>query len=486
MKLTVVLTVCLLAATCSAQSSMQEQVQKVLAEIIPMETNKYNCSFSIGVYSPKNQIKASAAGGVRDRSSGASSTADDSYIWGSVTKVLTGTSILRLVEQGKMSLDDSIVGHIDPFIKKMKAKNPGQNFSSLEDLFGPNVGNVTIRNLISMRSAIPDYDTATPYPSPPKDPFRATVYENPSHTYAPADLLSVPWVHTGALVPNWTPGDCPRSHGNCYSSTNFVLLGMVLANAQGVDDWTDLDQFKFIEPVMGDLGKLSLAKTGPPSQYSRVHGYDETNYNGNHGWPTPENPHDDFPVAGVFGGWTASDLVGPAVDIATFIYDVYGPDHKLISQKTVDEMYSHSDETGYGYATFNLTRRSGIHPPEGTIMGHLGATYGYQSIVGYSPAYDFSMAIATNIEIDDQAQPADAMCSVFNKVRAIISKQPVPECTYKSGGYYSGGCQCHVPGAPTPAPAPGPGGKYTCFLKKCHPFTHGIYPSESDCEKHCQ
>ena len=94
---------------------------------------------------------------------------------------------------------------------------------------------------------------------------------------------------------------------------------MVLANAQGVEEWTDLDQTKFIEPVMSDFKKLAFAKTGAPSKYSRVHGYDETNYNGNHGWPKPENPHDDFDVAGVFGGWTASDVVGPADDIATLV-----------------------------------------------------------------------------------------------------------------------------------------------------------------------
>jgi hypothetical protein len=49
--------------------------------------------------------------------------------------------------------------------------------------------------------------------------------------------------------------------------------------------------------------------------------------------------------------------------------DVYGPDHKLLSQKTVDMMYQNSNETGYGYATFNLTRRSGVKGAEGVIMG---------------------------------------------------------------------------------------------------------------------
>ena len=32
---------------------------------------------------------------------------------------------------------------------------------------------------------------------------------------------------------------------------------------------------------------------------------------------------------------------------------------------------------------YNTTRRTGQHGPDGVAMGHLGATYGYQSIVAY-------------------------------------------------------------------------------------------------------
>ena len=59
---------------------------------------------------------------------------------------------------------------MDRQLSAMKKINfPGmEGFSTLADLYGDDVAKVTIRNLISMRSAIPDYDTATPYPSPPK------------------------------------------------------------------------------------------------------------------------------------------------------------------------------------------------------------------------------------------------------------------------------------------------------------------------------
>jgi len=72
--------------------------------------------------------------------------------------------------------------------------------------------------------------------------------------------------------------------------------------------------------------------------------------------------------------------------------------------------YGSSGATGYGLATFNLSHHTGVEGPKGIAYGHLGATYGYQSIVAYFPALDFSLAIGTNTETDYQSQPSDAMC----------------------------------------------------------------------------
>ena len=55
------------------------------------------------------------------------------------------------------------------------------------------------------------------------DPFRATVYANPSKDFGPFDLLALPWVsNQGMEFPPGTDQD--------YSSTNFLLLGLVRHN----------------------------------------------------------------------------------------------------------------------------------------------------------------------------------------------------------------------------------------------------------------
>jgi CubicO group peptidase (beta-lactamase class C family) len=110
---------------------------------------------------------------------------------------------------------------------------------SLENLFGPEIKNVTVEDLLGMKSGVPDFDTAKPGLHP-SDSFRAQAYENPNKEYGPEELLSEEWVKTGSL--DFSPGTCDKKHyGNCYSSTNFVLLGMLLAQHGGVESWDKFD-----------------------------------------------------------------------------------------------------------------------------------------------------------------------------------------------------------------------------------------------------
>ena len=104
---------------------------------------KYNASISVAFHN-HDQKKVAVAAGLKDRKSGAKTAPEDVFVWGSVTKVHTGSSVLKLVSDGAFSLDDSIVPLIDPMVKSMKAGA----FSSLVDLFGPDVHKVTVRRII--------------------------------------------------------------------------------------------------------------------------------------------------------------------------------------------------------------------------------------------------------------------------------------------------------------------------------------------------
>ena len=71
---------------------------------------------------------------------------------------------------------------------------------------------------------------------------------------------------------------------------------------------------------------------------------------------------------------------------------------------------------------------------------------GYQSVVSFFPHYNFSLAVATNIETDYQTQPAEGLCKAFNYIRALYKHTPAPVCRFVGkSSYYKSHCNCTIP-----------------------------------------
>lgn len=247
-------------------------------------------------------------------------------------------------------------------------------------------------------------------------------------------MLQLPWVRTGKL--EYEPGA-----KTSYSSTNFVLLGLLLAEAANATDWSSFDQGTFIpEAVRARLsGRVRWATRGAPVDYGITPGFDRTNYNGQH----PSSGGVDVSlVHGVFAGWSASDFVGTTADVAELGHALYGPRYEIVSKRYVDQMVPTAPF--YGFATFNLTFMEGQQGAYAHSYGHLGATYGYQSSFTYEPKLDLAFAIASDIETDDQAQPVAAYCQLFNRVKNWMLKEPVSKCQFVKQGYYGGFCSCSL------------------------------------------
>ena len=76
---------------------------------------------------------------------------DDTMQLGSITKSFTATAVMRLVDEGKLALEDHAYEHIDPAMKRMWNV-------TMASLFGERAHKVTIRHLLTMRSGIADYE----------------------------------------------------------------------------------------------------------------------------------------------------------------------------------------------------------------------------------------------------------------------------------------------------------------------------------------
>ena len=93
-----------------------------------------------------------AAGQVNNTDNTASrpATPKDTFLYGSGTKPFTAAAVLRLVEEGKVNLDDPVSMHVDPVLKK--------DGTSWAELFGTEGAAVTVGLMLQMRSGIKDYD----------------------------------------------------------------------------------------------------------------------------------------------------------------------------------------------------------------------------------------------------------------------------------------------------------------------------------------
>ncbi|MBG0831732.1 beta-lactamase family protein [Planomonospora sp. ID67723] len=125
----------------------------------------------------------------------------DAFRTASVTKTFTAVAALRLVEQGRLHLDEPIGEHLDPAL--MKKIRYGSR--------------ITLRQLLDHTSGIADYVTDDPS-------WMSEVFASPRRTWTPRELAE-----RGLRLPaSFQPGK-----GYHYSDTGYVLAGLIIEKAAG-------------------------------------------------------------------------------------------------------------------------------------------------------------------------------------------------------------------------------------------------------------
>ena len=121
--------------------------------------------------------------------------ADTHFRIASNTKTMTAAVIVLLAQEGKLSLDDPVSKYV-----------PGV----------PNGDNITITELLNMRSGLYDYTS---------DPIISkTIDTDPAKVWTPAEVLAIAFAHP----PNFSPGKQYQ-----YNNTNYALLGLVAEKVDG-------------------------------------------------------------------------------------------------------------------------------------------------------------------------------------------------------------------------------------------------------------
>lgn len=218
----------------------------------------------------------------------------DRFLFGSGTKPLTSVAVLRLMEQGVLSLDDPISKHVDPILT-------AKNGTSMTDLFGSQAADVTVGDLLRMQSGLADFDTPT---------LDDDILTHGDEEWPPYAILRAA---AGSTPPiNFPPGSQTE-----YSSTNYVLAGLVLLahDADAGSDWTKLDLFKLAFPpeLAAAYKNVSFVNDGPISATATVAGFSGM---------IKGTMTSIWAQRGGVLGWTCGNMAASTIDVARFYRDL--------------------------------------------------------------------------------------------------------------------------------------------------------------------
>jgi D-alanyl-D-alanine carboxypeptidase len=270
---------------------------------------------------------------------------------GSITKTFTAVIVLKLVEQGLISLEDPLSKWFPDF---------------------PNAGQITVRMLLNHTSGIPEFI--------PSILMKSIV---PSQYWSPEQVVEI----AAGLKPPFTPGS-----GWSYSNANYVLLGLIAERMTG-KSFIQLLHEIIIDPLGLQNTYFIPYEDAPPAL---VPGWDRdlSKFPGmldigvkNTSWAT--------------AAFTSGALASNANDVGTFYEALFGG--KLLSPESMNEMTDFApapnegfaEQTGYGLGLMQMI----IGGRE--LVGHVGQFMGATAIAAVAPENGFIIVVTSDLSFPD-------------------------------------------------------------------------------------
>lgn len=291
--------------------------------------------------------------GVSDRATRTPMKPSDRLLLGSVGKTYASAVALKLVEDGRIGLDDPISKYLggEPWFGRIA-----------------HAGRITVRQVMTHTSGLVRYELN------PK--FLADLSADPDRTWSVADRLS----YLFDQAPPFEPGE-----GWEYSDTNFIVLGAIIERAGGAPYYEQLAR-RILEP--------HGLKDTVPVEGRTVPGLAQ-------GYAGDKNPFvnsDEMIKDGRFVinpqfEWTGGGLAVTAADLARWGRLLYGG--AVLSPESMTELLNGvparlGPETRYGLGVI-------IRPtPHGPGYGHSGFMPGYQTDLMYFPDLGIAVAVQVN------------------------------------------------------------------------------------------
>lgn len=303
---------------------------------------------------------------------------------GSVTKTWTGTVVLQLVDEGRIRLDDAVAKY-RPDV--------------------PNGQNITIEQLLDMRSGLGNYTTSVDL-SMRQD-------ADPGAVSDPEELIAIGL----AMEPKFPPGE-----SFYYSNTNTVLLGRIIEQLTGNPLETEIEQ-RILTPL-GMTSSSFPALTDAVLPDPRADGYSygtnvetvdtnvlspEKQAAARAGTLSPIDRTFDNPS----WAWSAGAGISTADDLTTYVQALVSGGlvspamqaTRLESVRPIDAADPQSP--GYGLALARF----------GPLYGHTGELPGYNTFAAYDPEREITVVVWASL-----APSPDGRAPAVEMAKTIIGE----------------------------------------------------------------
>jgi peptidoglycan/LPS O-acetylase OafA/YrhL/CubicO group peptidase (beta-lactamase class C family) len=316
------------------------------------------------------------ASGVADRQSGKPMEPSTNVRIASISKMFTAAVVLQLAEEGKIDLDAPMTTWLPELV--------------------PNGDRITVRGLLQHTTGLYDYLEDRN--------FVNRAYRQLDHAWAPRELVDYATKFPASFKPN-TKGNWD------YSSTNYVILGMLVEQVTGRTLAQEM-RSRIFEPL--ELRHTFFA----PDE--TIDGAQARGYSGN---VDQTNASMTF----VFG---TANIVSTAGDVRLFADALFNG--RLLKPDTLAMMLNFVHGKGqykmpkleYGLGVMRNVLAVGAGPDgqprapgASTVMGHIGGYGGFRSAVWYAPESGITIALGVNQAATD---PNILATRVFN---AILTHQ---------------------------------------------------------------
>ncbi|HOX25794.1 MAG TPA: serine hydrolase domain-containing protein [Candidatus Krumholzibacteria bacterium] len=291
------------SATAADPGTLARDLQAVVAQYLA--ENPLAPGVVAHVEAPGVDLVWTGAAGAEAHGSTVPLTPDHTFRIASNTKTYVAAAVLRLAEQGRLSLDDLLGRYLSADQRALLA---GDRYD---------LDAITLRHVLSHTAGLGDH-TADPR-------FAEAILADPQHEWTPAEdlRLCVEWQD-----PVGAPGE-----RFVYSDTGYVLLGGVVERVAGRGLGPAVRELLDFASLDLDATWWEVAETPPRAAGPRAHQYfgelDTTDWN---------------PSLDLYGG---GGLVSDARDLAVFM-------RALLGGRVLREASSLAAMTGGGTATYRL------------------------------------------------------------------------------------------------------------------------------------